>query len=787
MRTVNCRACWVGLAVLAWLTTWIGPVQAQDGEQLLLLDLCLDGQCLGIAPVLVSGQDWWIDVIAAREAGLTVPDQPHRQVRNRDFVRVLDLAEVGEAALDRDALRLDLRRRPETLPMQKRTLVRVPVDQDASGAVSYPLSATLNYAASIGDLAQDSVFVDGTLGRGHLALRGNGAWDEDAGSRRGLTRLEWDQPERLRRWTLGDQFATSPELLAGSALLGGFGIERAFEQDPFLVTFPQPYLAGVLEVPGTVEIYSNGVLVGRQPLAAGPFSLENIGLPNGRSDVEVVFRDSFGNRRQLDSQAFYVGSSLLAKGLSAYAARAGFARDTALGGGYDDQPAMQAWYRYGVIEGLTVGGAVEADADGAAAYGSMATTLGLGELGLSLAVADSDFADAGAAVAASYSYQRRGFGAGVGWRWRQAGFRALGETERTVTVARQDGFASVSYVFDNSFSLRLNAARNDSGLDPVSYNYGIDFGFRPRGNIQAQLSVQRREQGGIEDTTVLFNLALAFDSAGSRWRPTSVSLGADWRENGQLGAAADVRRFRPVGEGFGYDLSARDGDGPRSAFGRAEYQGRYGRYTAEGQSLSGQASRGRLEASGSITAIGGRAYFSPPTETGFALVRVPGVEGLEVQRENQRVGQTDARGDILVRNLLPFYPNRIALNADSIAMGMRHGELSRWVYAPHSAGVMVEFEVRPLHAVHGRLEIGVEDGAAPTRVVWSSTEGEVDHRLGGGGRFYQEDLPPGRTAWRVSAGEQEYLCEFSVPAEPGMHALGRVPCRGPMESDRVRH
>ncbi len=765
---------------MLWLLAllWLGSVRAQDGEELLLLDLCLDRNCLGVVPVLVVGEELWIDRDSLDSLGLSQPtaDAAVRTVRDRPFVRVADLAEIAWASLDRERLRLDLARRPETLPMQARRVVRLHQAPDTSGAVRHPVTASLDYAASLGDLSGDNVFVDGKVGRGHLVLRGNAAWDGDEGWRRGLTRLEFDQPERLRRWSLGDQFATSPELLAGSVLLAGFGVERSFEQDPFLVTFPQPYLAGVLELPGTVEIYSNGVLIGRQSLSAGPFSLENIGLPAGRSDVELVFRDSFGNRRQLDSQSFYAGAGLLAKGLSDYALRVGLPRDAALGGGYDGELAVQGWYRRGLSDGLTLGAAFEADGDGRAGHASLAAAFGGGEIGLSVAYADSDFAAPGLALAASYGYQRRGFGLGLGWRWREAGFRALGEPARSIERAREDAFASLGFTFANSFSIRANASRNDTGGSPATRNVGLDFGYRPLSRLQTQLSIQRREQAEFRDTVVLLNLAWSFDLGGSRWRPSSASFGADWRDGGEVGVAADLRRFRPLGEGYGYDLSLREGAGPGTAFARAEYQGRYGRYTAEARNVRGFGSEGRIEASGSITAIGGRAYFSPPTESGFALVRVPDMPGVEVLRENQPVGRTDARGDLLVRNLLPFYPNRIAIDADSVPVGHRHGELSRWVHSPHGTGSLVEFDVRPLRAAFGWL---VAEGASPlalARVIWSSTEGAVDYFLGGKGRFYQEDLPPGPTEWRVVKNGGEYLCRFEVPARPGLHQLGTVAC-----------
>jgi outer membrane usher protein len=780
MRPLSARVDRRPWLVLIGLYLWLGVARAQDSEELLLLDLCLDGTCIGVVPVLVVPDGVWIDEAAVGAAGLSVPDGSgeRRAVRARPFVRIADLPEIASGDVDRVAMRLNLKRRLDTLPMQSRRVTELNRPEDRSGAVSFPLTASLDYAASVGDLTPDNVFVDGRIGKKYLVLRANAAWDEDEDYRRGLVRLEWDQPDKLVRWTAGDQFATSPEVLASSALLGGIGVARSFEQDPFLVTFPQPYLAGLLETPGTVEIYSNGVLIGRQSLSAGPFSLENIGLPTGRSDIELVFRDSFGNRRQLDSQSFYVGGGQLAAGLSDFAVRVGMPRESALGGGYGDQPALQAWYRRGLSAYLTVGGAIEADEHGQAGYVSLASSFAGGELGLSVAAADSDFDGQALAYAASYGWQQRGFGFNAGWRRRETGFRSLGELADSIAEVREDAFVSVGTIFESSFSIRANGSRSNDGRSPVSYRYGLDLGYRPSALLQGQLSVQRTEAAGLDDTAVLLNLAFSFDIGRSGWQPSSASFGTDWREDGGLGVAADVRRYRPFGEGYGYDLSLREGAGPGSAFGRAEYQGRYGRYTAEAQRVEGSATRGRFEASGSITAVGGRAHLSPPTDSGFALVRIPGMAGVEVLRENQPVGRTDARGDLLVRDLLPFYPNRIALDSDSIPMGHRHGELSRWVHAPHGAGVLVEFDVKPLRAVTGRLVDGA-DGLplAGGRVLWSSLEGDVDYWLGMQGKFYQENLAPGETVWRVRVKGQDYRCDLDVPADAGMNTLGEIPCQ----------
>src|SRR5690606_23718971 len=104
-----------------------------------------------------------------------------------------------------------------------------------------------------------------------------------------------------------------------------------------------------------------------------------------------------------------------------------------------------------------------------------------------------------------------------------------------------------------------------------------------------------------------------------------------------------------------------------SGFGQVEYQGLYGRYAAQVDHFGGSTG-GRLRASGALVGIGGRAYATPPLESGFALVRVPGVADVPVLRENLEVGRTDARGDLLVRGLIPYYANQVALDPSQVPL-----------------------------------------------------------------------------------------------------------------------
>ncbi|PIX61767.1 MAG: hypothetical protein COZ47_00235, partial [Lysobacterales bacterium CG_4_10_14_3_um_filter_64_11] len=345
-------------ATLALALASSAMVRAQDGDEILLLDLCVNGNCPGVAAVVLREDRVLIETEALRAAGVDIDALPTLTIGERLFVDAKAINHGTRVRLDRDALRVDIDIAAENLPLQAVNLrTRRPAD-----SVQLPLTAFVNYAATLGKAAERNAFLDGGVGKGSLALRSTALWQRTGGWQRGLSRFEFDRSNALQRWTLGDQFAVTPDALGGGALLGGIGVERAFEQDPFLVTFPQPFVAGVLESPGTVEVYSNGALIARRALQPGPFSLDNIGVPPGRSDVQVVVRDNFGNRRDLSAARFYTTTTLLAPGLSDYGLRLGLPRTQAFAGSYNGDPALQGFYRRGVAKRLTLGGRIEADA-----------------------------------------------------------------------------------------------------------------------------------------------------------------------------------------------------------------------------------------------------------------------------------------------------------------------------------------------------------------------------------------------------------------------------------------
>lgn len=743
---------------------------ALPGDETLLLDLCINDRCVGVAPVIARGDDVLIDREALVVSGIDTAGVVPERLGEREFISIRALNHGSTFKVDRTLLRLDLKLRADRLPRQTASLAVRP--EGESGP--QPWTAFVNYAATVGEHDDRNLFVDSAIGRGNAALRTTGQWLSNGGWQRGLSRFEVDQPAAMRKWTIGDQFATGRDPLAGGLLIGGVGVERAFDTDPYLVTFPRPYYSGVLESPGTVEVYANGSLVGRRDLDAGPFTLESLGIQPGRNDVRVIVRDPFGNRSELSTQTYYGGTPrLLARGLSEYAVRLGSPReDGGLGNaGYSNDATMQAWYRRGVNDVLTLGGRVEGNETLFNGGIDAAFSTLFGEFALAAAGSVADEQDSGHAWAANYSFGMDAWSVGLGTRRASSEYRALGDTTASIFgPLREDDYASLSFAASERLTFQLNAGRQRRELTSAERTAGITASLRVFERGQVFFSLYRRESDLFDDTTAQLNFSFALDR-------DFITVSAQRREVDDVarnGYGLDARRSRPTDTGFGYALNLqRDGDFD-SHYAQAEYQGRYGRYAIEATKFDGSDTNVRGIASGAVVALGGRVFATPPLDSGFALVRVPGVADVPILRDNHLVGRTDANGDLLVRELLPFHANKVAFDTTKLPTGYDVIAPQRSVKVWRNTGTLVVLEASAVHAVKGHFRY---PGAEPGDLVRVGDD-DTAMPLGTDGLFYLDKLTAGRHDATVEGANGAVRCTIEVPAAAalGVTNLGDVQC-----------
>jgi outer membrane usher protein len=161
-------------------------------------------------------------------------------------------------------------------------------------------------------------------------------------------------------------------------------------------------------------------------------------------------------------------------------------------------------------------------------------------------------------------------------------------------------------------------------------------------------------------------------------------------------------------------------------------------------------------------------------------VQVPGVKDVRGFSSNQEVGRTDARGDILIPDLLPYYGNLLNIADTDIPIDYVIPRVQATVAPPYRGGILVRFPVQRVQRSEGRVLL-VVDGAerAPTYGEMSVT---VDGRrlvspVGANGEFYFENLAAGRHRAAIEHGDGTCAFTLDVPDVEGLVAdLGVVRC-----------
>ncbi len=252
----------------------------------------------------------------------------------------------------------------------------------------------------------------------------------------------------------------------------------------------------------------------------------------------------------------------------------------------------------------------------------------------------------------------------------------------------------------------------------------------------------------------------------------SLSIGSmiNVSVGGEIGAGSnqayvDVNRPLPAGNGFGFRGYAAAGETP-TALATGQYQGPYGRYSATIQGTPAGPT-GSVEAAGALVWVDGAGVlFTRPVQDGFAVIHVPGAEGVRGFLNNQEIGRTDRNGSLVLPTLLPYYGNRISIADSDIALERAVSVVERTVAPAYRGGALVLFESKPARFYRGRVVV-VLGGAT---VVPSYGEisvvgpaGEVTSPLGKKGELELEGLPPGRFPARVVHARGTCAFDLQVP------------------------
>ncbi|MFC5496177.1 fimbria/pilus outer membrane usher protein [Caenimonas terrae] len=731
--------------------------------------------------------DFLVKVSDLVAAGFAAPAGPIMMLEGEPHV---SLRSIGGVTFDFDQKTLTLRimADPALLPSNTVDLAArrraPPADlSQPSGFFNYSLS----YGAAGPEARADADFA-GELGlrMGDFLALGNGNTIRTPDGQKKFVRLmsnvSRDDRNTLRHFVAGDFFATSRDLGNG-AIIGGVGISKLYDLDPYLNPNPVHNINGVATLPSDLEVYVDGQKIRSERVQPGPFELRDVAGYGGARSVQVLLRDAFGRVQQLEFP-LYFSSEPLRPGLHDYSYAFGAMRRGygAVSNNYGP-PALVMYHRYGLTNAVTLG--VRGEGRRGLYNAGPTATFVLGRAGvLNVAVAASSIdGTRGYSALVGYDYQSRNWSVSASLRRDSRRYIALSDPA-VISGRKFDGSLSVGYSFDTfgsisisrsvsfghsnqvpsaasaaqAYSVAVFDSRSDTSL---SYTVPLLAG---RATLAASLGHVKDSQGTRNELFV--NLNFNIDS--------ERRLASTYQRNSQSQTeSVQLDRAQPLGEGLGYDLSASHTRGPAGDSLKLRLSTQYnapaaifradlGRQHGVGTTPSEEGSY-RYTVAGGLAVIGRNLAIGRPITDSFGLVRTGSLGGVPVTVNGQPVGVTDGRGQLLITSLSSYHDNQVALLPQNMPIDYAFAATSKRVAPPARGGVLLDFPVTKMQGVLGKLKVD-HDGS-----ITRPDQGEVSLAgngrmvllpVGRGGEFYVENLLPGR--YPATAAVDQTTCSFEL-------------------------
>jgi outer membrane usher protein len=187
-----------------------------------------------------------------------------------------------------------------------------------------------------------------------------------------------------------------------------------------------------------------------------------------------------------------------------------------------------------------------------------------------------------------------------------------------------------------------------------------------------------------------------------------------------------------------------------------------------------------VNVSGALVGIGGGLYSTRPVRNSFALIRVPGVDGVRAYSSNQEVGRTSRGGNILVPDLLPYYGNELNIADTDIPIDYLVQDVHITLAPPYRGGAVVLFPVRRIQRTTGNVVIVTAAGDDRPEFGELTLVGggeSASSPLGARGEFYFENLPQGthEAAVKYDGGSCSFILTVPHSDQPTLD-LGTLRC-----------
>jgi outer membrane usher protein FimD/PapC len=596
------------------------------------------------------------------------------------------------------------------------------------GAPAFSLSNKVGARAGDVFFVSDSIYTETDTARQFVRLTSSATYEEK-------NELTW--------LVAGDQIANSGDL-GSSVNMGGLGFSKLYRLDPYFTTQPLFNLQGVSQFPSEADIYLDGVLVGKQQVAPGPFELKNIYSYAGSHRVDVVLRDPFGNERKI-SYPFYFNSQMLREGLHEYSYNIGFLREQfGLKSDEYGKAAFSAFHRYGVTSAFNIGARAEGT-DGLY-NGGLSASFSLPRLGAFLLSASGSNAHGSAGTAASfqYSYQFKAFSTSALFKEFSRDYATIGAPP-TSSMTKYAAILSAGFPLGDIGGFSLGYSTNETWDGSNSRTASVNYAraLTRTMNLFANVSTTR-----AADPVNAFFIGLNFNPA------SNVHVAAQINKTGDTNTeTVQLQKDTPLGEGLGYRASLnRSFAGSSTSYGfnpGLQYNARYGIYmfdsTVQSSENGNTTETYNVSASGSVVYAGGFFGLARPVNDSFSIVMVDNLPNASVLNNGQELGKTDSSGKMVVPTLASYGQNQITVDAKSIPLDYGISDTNKAISPSSWSGSCVSFDAVKVRALTGTLYFRNADNKTPLEffdIMMKVGKKTATFPTGKGGEFYMENSLP---------------------------------------------
>lgn len=581
---------------------------------------------------------------------------------------------------------------------------------------------------------------------------------EHATSTRLDSRWQLDLPDRMLSLSLGDQLSGALSW-SRSARMAGLHLARDFSLQPYRVTTPLSSFAGEAVLPSTVDLYINGVRQASQRVAPGRFQLDAMPALNGIGQAQLLVTDINGHSSALEFP-LYGAPELLQPGLSDWSLDIGvLRRDYGIRSfAYDHRPLASASLRHGLGEQLTLEAHAEAAQD--LQLGGIGAVALLGHRGGML----------NASFGGSQAAGRHGSQRSLGYQWNAPGFSVSASTQRrsrhfvdapdylrqaTLPLRTDRFFIGFGNVHSGQFSLNYISQHYPGNPETRLAGAGWSRSLPGQAWISLQFNHDLGERG--MDNAYLY-ISTPLD------RHTQLSSALRHADDGNAVTLEANHSPAMDNEGWGWRAQASTGV-QASAHLEINHLDEQGRWSLGLDHVGDIGTLAYLNSTGSLAWFGGGLHRLRRADDGFALVTTSGLPGVPIRLQNQWVGNTDARGELLVAPLHAWQRNLLSIDPLALPADMQIDAVEQQVVPAARSGVRAAFRLQPGKPLSVQI-LGLDKHWLPagTQAVIES-QGRIVTRtvIGHDGQLYLDNAPAdARLRVRLDGRE----CRLALPA-PG--------------------